>query len=223
MAAARDLRRGMRLFIVAAILQTLGFDSAGWGAFLPATVSPQQEVFYLTLHTLILPLVSAALVLGAVASGAAGFLLLYRARDTLGPGDRPWMEYARYAFVAAFVVGAVLFVGGVAAGVGLLPYAYGIPNQLNLFLVLAMGLILYWTIRAVALPSLRPLALSALLAGIAGAAASSLSALTYNPTAAVLGSVLDLVSIVLWLLVFVEAYVQLTGPRGLAWGARPVP
>ncbi len=84
--------------------------------------------------------------------------------------------------------------------------AYVVVGTLS---AVATALVLLWTAQGLAPPATYPLGVLALLSGVAASAIES-NGLAYanDLRSEILGRVLNLVSLVLWLLVFVEAHLR---------------
>lgn len=204
MPSPRDLDRGIVFIIVA-----IALDLVLYGA-----------LFYIPNAMIVVAIGNVVLLGGILLYGGLGFLRIYRARSFLRYEDRPRLRLAWDAFLACIVLDAIILVNTLLVPLSLAAgqvFAYVVTGFLA---AVATSLVLLWTAQVLAPPSTYPLGVLALLSGVTASAIQSNGIVYANDLqSAILGRVLNVVSLVLWLLVFVEAHLRQTEAR--ATGAAP--
>lgn len=198
MPSPRDVDRGIE-FVIVALALNLVLSGA---------------VVYASGATLPTAIVNVVLLAGVLLFGALGFLRIYRARSYLRPEDGARLRLAWDAFLACVVLDAIILFSTLMVPVGLAGspvVAYVVVGSLS---AVATALVLLWTAQVLAPPTTYPLGILAVLSGVAASAIQS-NGLAYanDLQSEILGRVLNLVSLVLWLLVFVEAHLRQTEAR----------
>jgi len=186
-----------------------------WDIFLPASGSGDTGTFSYTLHTVWIPLSGLVLMVGTAASFVFGFLLVWRDRAHVDPGQRAVLGLAMLAFaIAAGAAGLLAFLG-VVAGLVYTPDLHVPKRILDIALAIATGLSLYWLLSGVGVRQARLAGLVALVAG----SVSSVFAVVWGEAridgAGTIAVTAGFLSLTLWLALFLWGYDELR-LRGLS-------
>jgi hypothetical protein len=180
-----------------------------WDILLPASIPAGQESFYLALHRLWIPLSGTLLLVATAVLMFSGFLIVWHERAYVDPGRRAVLGLAFLAF--ALSIGAAVLQIVVSLALAFV-YASNLRGALvvaDVGLAVGLGLTLYWLLLGVGVRQARLAGIVAVVTGFVSSLLAPLWRATNIAGLGIIGVSAGLVSLTLWLALFLLGYEEL--------------
>ena len=172
------------------------------GYLLPSSGLAGQESLFLGLHLLWIPLIGTVLIGAIAAVFVVGVWFVWGDRARLDPGQRAYLGLAALAFALSCGAAALRISLGLFLGFVYAPDLHWALEAVNVGAAISLGFTLYWLLLGV---GIRQAHLSGLVALVAGSLSSGLAVLwrtTQNDGIALIGLTAGLMSLTLWMSLF---------------------
>jgi len=190
-------------------LYFLSFFYRYLGYFLPPSGSGAQESFYFSLHILWIPLIGTLLIGAIAAVFVVGVWFVWGDRARLDSGQRAYLGLAALAFALSFGAAVLRISLGLFLGFVYAPDLHWVLEAVDVGAAVSLGFTLYWILLGVGIRQAR---LSGLVALAAGSLSSGLAVLwrtTQNDGIALIGLTAGLMSLTLWMSLFLRGSEEL--------------
>ena len=202
MSASLGSRIGLLCIAGAIGLYFLSFFFRYVGYFLPPSGAAVQDSFYLGLHVVWLPLIGTLLTGASAAVFVIGVWFVWGDRARFDASQRAYLGLAALAFGAAFGAGVLRTSLGLFLGFVYAPDLHGILDAVNVGAAISLGFTLYWLLLGVGIRQARLAGIIALVAGSLSSALAVLWRVTQNDGFALIGLTAGLMSLTLWMSLF---------------------
>ncbi len=202
MSASSRSRIGLLCIAGAIGLYFLSFFFRYVGYFLPPSGPAVQDSFYLGLHVVWLPLIGTLLIGAIAAVFVIGVWFVWGDRARFDASQRAYLGLAALAFGAAFGAGVLRTSLGLFLGFVYAPDLHGILDAVNVGAAISLGFTLYWLLLGVGIRQARLAGIIALVAGSLSSALAVLWQVTQNDGIALIGLTAGLISLTLWMSLF---------------------
>jgi len=183
-------------------LYFLSFTFQYLGYILPASGSSGQESLFFSLHVLWLPLISTLLVASIAAVFVVGVWFVWGDRAQFDQSQRAYLGLAALAFAVSTGAAVLRTSVGLFVGFVYAPQLFGVLEAVNMGAAIALGFTLYWLLLGVGVRQARLAGIIALVAGSLSSGLAVLSRTMKNDGAAVVGLTAGLISLTLWMALF---------------------
>ena len=195
-------RIGLLLIAGAIGLYLLSFFFQFVGYFLPASGSSSQESLFFNLHVLWLPLISILLVASMAAVFVIGVWFVLGGQARFDSSQRGYLGLAALAFSVSSGAAVLRASLGLLLGFVVAPELLGFLQAVNVGAAISLGFTLYWLLLGVGIRQARISGIVALVAGSLSSALAVLWLATQNGGVAVIGATAGLISLTLWMALF---------------------
>jgi hypothetical protein len=195
-------RLGLLCIAGAIGLYFLSFFFRYVGYFLPPSGPAVQESFYLGLHVVWIPLIG-TLLIGAIATlFVIGVWFVWGDRARFDATQRAYLGLAGLAFAAAFGAAVLRTALGLFLGFVYTPNLRGVLDVVNVGAAISLGFTLYWLLQGVGIRQARLAGIIALVSGSLSSGLAVLWQVTQNDGIALIGLAGGLISLTLWMSLF---------------------
>ena len=202
MSASSGSRIGLLCIAGAIGLYFLSFFFRYVGYFLPPSGPAGQDSFYLGLHVVWLPLIGTLLIGAIAAVFVIGVWFVWGDRARFDASQRAYLGLAALAFAAAFGAAVLRTSLGLFLGFVYAPDLHGVLDAVNVGAAISLGFTLYWLLLGVGIRQARLAGIIALVAGSLSSALAVLWRVTQNDGIALIGLTAGLMSLTLWMSLF---------------------
>jgi len=191
------------LCIASAIgLSFLSFFFQYVGYLLPPSVPTGQESLYLSLHLLWIPLIGTLLIAAVAVVFVIGVWFVWGERARFAASQRAYLGLAALALAVSTLAAVLRISLGLLLGFVYAPDLRGALDVVNVGAAIALGFTLYWILLGVGIRQARLAGIVALVAGSLSSFLAVLWRVTQNDGIALIGLTAGLMSLTLWMSLF---------------------
>ena len=202
MSLSSRARIGLLCIAGAIGLYFLSFFFQYVGYLLPSSGLAGQDSLYLSLRVLWLPLIGTLLIATMAVVFAVGVWFVWDDRARFAASQRAYLGLAGLAFSAASGVAVLRISLGLFLGFVYAPDLHGFLDAVNVGAAISLGFTLYWILLGVGIRQARISGIVALVAGSLSSGLAVLWRVTQNDGIALIGLTAGLMSLTLWMSLF---------------------